>query len=169
MHAAPSITHESIADSSGTGDRNDWPDLIIIVSLFFLWETANNPNDIMIFLFRKTLSLSDLGTGFVGQVVHLGYLILAIPASAVLRYYGYQFPKIFALAVEGLEPLRCLGSSLVIMAIIGGAGVTALTGWVSDRVGISTAILAPAVCFAVVFIVAIACTRSDAGSTKVMS
>ncbi|KQU49779.1 fucose permease [Sphingomonas sp. Leaf339] len=437
MHAAPDIVDENIADPAGIGDRNYRPALVITVSLFFLWGMANNLNDILIAHFRKAFTLSDFGTSFVQQVFYLGYFIFAIPASAVLRRYGYkagivtglslyaagallfypaallsayqlflfalfviaaglafletsanplitelgdpstatrrlnwaqaanplgaisgiligrnfilsgiehderalsamsdaartaflqsevqavavpylviagvvllfavtaaflrfpggvrretgsgarpgsfadvlrrprlvgavvaqffyvgaqvglwsytiryaqgnlgvserggadalfaslilfsvgrfagtalmariapvrllavfaaisaglaiaaatldghaglyalvaasffmsiQFPTIFALGVEGLGPLRRLGSSLIIMAIIGGAGVTALTGWVSDRAGISTAMLVPAVCFAVVFVFAMACTRSDAGSTKAMA
>jgi FHS family L-fucose permease-like MFS transporter len=55
------------------------------------------------------------------------------------------------LGVDGLGPLRKAGSSLIIMAIIGGAALTALIGWVSDRAGITHAMLVPAACFAAVF------------------
>ncbi|KTT70988.1 fucose permease [Sphingomonas endophytica] len=65
-------------------------------------------------------------------------------------FMSIQFPTIFALGVETLGPLRRLGSSLIIMAIIGGAVLTGLIGWVSDRAGISAAMLVPAACFAVV-------------------
>jgi FHS family L-fucose permease-like MFS transporter len=61
-----------------------------------------------------------------------------------------QFPTIFALGVEGLGPLRRAASSLLIMAIIGGAILTAAIGWLSDRAGIATAMLVPAAAFAVI-------------------
>lgn len=69
-------------------------------------------------------------------------------------FMSIQFPTIFALGVEDLGPLRKAGSSLIVMAIIGGAGLTALTGWVSDGVGITRAMLVPAACFVVVFLFA---------------
>ncbi len=65
-------------------------------------------------------------------------------------FMSIQFPTIFALGVEGLGPLRRAGSSLLIMAIIGGAILTAAIGWLSDRAGISTAMLVPAAAFAVI-------------------
>ena len=65
-------------------------------------------------------------------------------------FMSIQFPTIFALGVEGLGPLRKLGSSLIIMAIIGGAVLTGAMGWLSDRTSIATAMLVPALCFAVI-------------------
>lgn len=62
-------------------------------------------------------------------------------------FLSIQFPTIFALGVEGLGPLRRAGASLIIMAIIGGALLTALMGWLSDRTDIATAMLVPAVAF----------------------
>ncbi|KHL25138.1 fucose permease [Croceibacterium mercuriale] len=62
-------------------------------------------------------------------------------------FLSIQFPTIFALGVEGLGPLRRAGASLIIMAIIGGALLTALMGWVSDRADIATAMLVPAAAF----------------------
>ena len=62
-------------------------------------------------------------------------------------FLSIQFPTIFALGVEGLGPLRRAGASLIIMAIIGGAVLTALMGWVSDKAGIATAMLVPAASF----------------------
>ncbi|SUJ06120.1 L-fucose permease [Sphingomonas paucimobilis] len=56
-----------------------------------------------------------------------------------------QFPTIFALGIEGLGPLRRAGASLIVMAIIGGAGLTALMGLVSDMAGITNAMLVPVI------------------------
>ncbi len=65
-------------------------------------------------------------------------------------FMSIQFPTIFALGVEGLGPLRRAGSSLLIMAIIGGALLTAAIGWLSDRAGITAAMLIPAAAFVVI-------------------
>lgn len=62
-------------------------------------------------------------------------------------FLSIQFPTIFALGVEGLGPLRRAGASLIIMAIIGGAALTALMGWASDHSTIATAMLVPAIAF----------------------
>jgi FHS family L-fucose permease-like MFS transporter len=70
-------------------------------------------------------------------------------------FMSIQFPTIFALGVEGLGPLRKWGASLIIMAIIGGAGLTALMGLVSDRTNIATAMLVPAGAFVVILLFAL--------------
>lgn len=69
-------------------------------------------------------------------------------------FMSIQFPTIFALGVEGLGPLRRAGASLLIMAIIGGALLTAAMGWLSDRIGITAAMLVPAAAFAVIVVFA---------------
>ncbi|MEG3082989.1 L-fucose:H+ symporter permease [Sphingomonas sp. PB2P12] len=83
--------------------------------------------------------------GTVGGTVGLYAMV------AASLFMSIQFPTIFALGVDGLGPLRKAGSSLIVMAIIGGAALTALMGWVSDRAGITHAMLVPAACFAAVF------------------
>jgi FHS family L-fucose permease-like MFS transporter len=86
----PSEPAVSLRDPAEPGDRRYLPALIITVSLFFLWGMANNLNDILIAQFRKAFTLSDFGTSFVQQVFYMGYFLFAIPASNVLRRYGYK-------------------------------------------------------------------------------
>ncbi|MFD1789771.1 L-fucose:H+ symporter permease [Sphingomonas floccifaciens] len=83
-------------------------------------------------------------------------LLMLVSASFFL---SIQFPTIFALGVEGLGPLRKAGSSLIIMAIIGGAAVTAAMGFVSDRAGINMAMLVPGLAFLVVLVFAVVAGR----------
>lgn len=77
---------------------------------------------------------------------HSGLLALA----ATSFFMSLMFPTIFALSVKNLGPLAKAGSSLVIMAIIGGAVLTAVMGFVSDITSIHLAVLVPAVCFVVI-------------------
>lgn len=66
-------------------------------------------------------------------------------------FMSVMFPTIFALGLRGLDDrARKLGSSFLVMAIIGGAILTALMGAVSDALGIALAMGVPMLCFAVV-------------------
>jgi len=66
-------------------------------------------------------------------------------------FMSIMFPTIFAASLRGLGPLTKLGSSLIVMAIIGGAVWTAAMGFISDQSGaIRMAMLVPGLCFAVV-------------------
>ncbi|HSC68483.1 MAG TPA: L-fucose:H+ symporter permease [Cellvibrio sp.] len=77
---------------------------------------------------------------------HTGLLALA----ATSFFMSLMFPTIFALSVKNLGPLAKAGSSLVIMAIIGGAVLTAVMGLVSDLTSIHTAVVVPLLCFVVI-------------------
>jgi FHS family L-fucose permease-like MFS transporter len=62
-----------------------------------------------------------------------------------------MYPTIFAVSLEGLGPLTKSASSLLVMSIIGGAVLTPLMGFVSDRTHlIRMALYVPAGCFMVV-------------------
>lgn len=107
-------------------------------------------------LFAGASLVLTLVAGLVGGQVGLYALV------AASLFMSIQFPTIFALGVEGLGPLRKLGSSLIVMAIIGGAALTALMGWVSDAATITHAMLVPAACFAVVILFALRARRAAA-------
>jgi len=77
---------------------------------------------------------------------------LAVGALWMTSFFmSIMFPTIFALGVEDLRDETELGSSFLIMSIIGGAIIPPLTGLLSDRAlgGIQHAMLVPAVCFVV--------------------
>jgi FHS family L-fucose permease-like MFS transporter len=78
----------------------------------------------------------------------------AIGVGALLLssfFMSIMYPTIFVLALRDLGPLTKPGASLIVMAIIGGAVLTAAMGLVSDQTGtIKAAMLVPAVCFVVV-------------------
>ncbi len=81
----------------------------------------------------------------VGGSVGVGALV------ATSFFMSVMYPTIFVLTLRGLGPLTKPGASLVVMAIIGGAVITALMGVASDEAGtIRAAMAVPALCFAVV-------------------
>jgi FHS family L-fucose permease-like MFS transporter len=59
-----------------------------------------------------------------------------------------MFPTIFSLACEGLGPRAAEGSGILCVAIVGGAVVPLLTGYVADAVGLKLALIVPALCYA---------------------
>jgi len=62
-------------------------------------------------------------------------------------FMSIMFPTIFALGVRDLGENTKLGSSLIIMAIVGGALVPPLLGIIADKIGIQESFLLPAFCF----------------------
>jgi FHS family L-fucose permease-like MFS transporter len=81
------------------------PAMILIVMLFFLWGVANNLNDILIPQFRKVFTLNDLQSGLVQFAFYLGYFLLALPASLVMRRFGYKAAVVAGLLLYGLGAL----------------------------------------------------------------
>jgi FHS family L-fucose permease-like MFS transporter len=61
-------------------------------------------------------------------------------------FHSIMFPTIFALSLKHLGPHTKLGSSLLVMSIIGGAFFPLLMGYISDRSNIRYAFLVPFVC-----------------------
>ncbi len=73
-----------------------------------------------------------------------------------------MFPTIFGLAVKGLGEDTKIGGSGLIMAILGGAVLTAVQGIVSDSTGsINISYLVPLVCFAVILYYGAVTSRKD--------
>jgi FHS family L-fucose permease-like MFS transporter len=65
-------------------------------------------------------------------------------------FMSVMFPTIFAVGIRGLGASRKLGSSVLVMAIIGGALLTPLMGAISGYGGINYAMAVPCACFLVV-------------------
>jgi FHS family L-fucose permease-like MFS transporter len=81
------------------------------------------------------LSLSTTGPVAAGAIILIGL------SNSIM------FPTIFALAIEGLGDRTPQASSILCMAIIGGAIVPLLTGFVADIEGLTFALVVPAVCY----------------------
>ena len=80
-----------------------------------------------------------------------------IPVYALLGvdfFMSIMFPTIFSMSIHGLGKKTKEGSSLVIMAIVGGAACTYGFAAVADAINIQIAYLVPAFCFLYIFIYA---------------
>jgi FHS family L-fucose permease-like MFS transporter len=58
-----------------------------------------------------------------------------------------MFPTIFSMALHGLGRHTGQGSGILCMAIVGGAIVPFLQGWLADHVGVQTSFFVPATCY----------------------
>jgi FHS family L-fucose permease-like MFS transporter len=73
-----------------------------------------------------------------------------VPVWAVVAigfFHSIMFPTIFALGIKNLGPLTKRGSSLMVMAILGGAVLPAIMGRISDASNIQTAFIVPLICY----------------------
>lgn len=99
------------------------------------------------------------------SVALCGVAVLLDGAAAVIALglvspcMSIMFPTIFALGIRGLGKNTELGSSLIIMAIIGGAVLPPVMGYLSDLASVQLSVLLPLACFAVVFLFAYSETR----------
>jgi MFS transporter, FHS family, L-fucose permease len=86
------------------------------------------------------------------------FAVGSVPVWAIVLvgfFHSIMFPTIFALSVKNLGPYTKLGSSLLVMAIIGGAIVPALMGLISDASSIQRAFIVPLLCHAYVLYFAV--------------
>jgi FHS family L-fucose permease-like MFS transporter len=62
-------------------------------------------------------------------------------------YNSIMWPSIFALAIAGLGKHTSQGSSLLVMAILGGALVPPLQGLIADSIGVQLSFVVPIFCY----------------------
>jgi FHS family L-fucose permease-like MFS transporter len=94
----------------------------------------------------------------------LASMICALVGSGVVAiggviaagfFHSIMFPTIFALSIKNLNALTKTGSSLLVMAIIGGAVFPPLMGYISDTFNIQRAFAVPLLCYVYIFYFAV--------------
>lgn len=80
--------------------------------------------------------------------VKAGWLSLA---ALLLSFFfmSIMFPTIFALGIHGLGEKSKVASSFIVMAIMGGALMPKLMGWVADHSSMARGFIVPLFSFAV--------------------
>ena len=79
-------------------------------------------------------------------VLHLGWIsVFALFASCF--FMSIMYPTIFALGIRGLGEHTKLGSSLIVMAIVGGAAMPFAMGWLADTYSMRIGFIMPLICF----------------------
>ena len=92
---------------------------------------------------------------FLLSVIFIGGVIGVFSLIGVSAFMSLMFPTIFGMGSEGLDAEETkVGSSGLIMAILGGALITPLQGALIDQVGVNLSYLLPLFCFIVIGIYA---------------
>ena len=95
----------------------------------------------------RLLSIFGLSALACLAIVLLGTVVAPMWALVLLGFFhSIMFPTIFALSLKHLGPHTKLGSSLLVMSIIGGAVFPAMMGYISDVSNIRYAFLVPFCC-----------------------
>jgi MFS transporter, FHS family, L-fucose permease len=83
---------------------------------------------------------------------------------AVGFFNSVMFPIIFTLGIEDLGKLTSQGSSILVMAIVGGAVIPVLQGALADSIGIHHAFILPALCYLYIIYYALKGSQHPHGS-----
>jgi FHS family L-fucose permease-like MFS transporter len=99
----------------------------------------------------RLLSLFAAGALVCLLIVLLGSGSVPVWAIVLVGFFhSIMFPTIFALSLKNLGSYTKLGSSLLVMSIIGGAVIPAVMGKISDATNIQRAFVVPLICHAYV-------------------
>ncbi|MEI7728060.1 MAG: sugar MFS transporter [Verrucomicrobiota bacterium] len=137
---APLVAFFIILASAGTANALPYGIfLAILLVAFFLGEASAHR---MLALFSGViiilLACAMASTGETAKWTVLG----------VGLFCSVMWSNIFSLAIEGLGPLKSQASSLLVMAILGGALLPPLQGAVADKFGIQSSFVVPMLAFA---------------------
>jgi FHS family L-fucose permease-like MFS transporter len=96
----------------------------------------------------RLLALFAAASLICASVAWLAAGLISVWAVVLIGFFhSIMFPTIFALSIKNLGPLTKRGSSLLVMAILGGAFFPAIMGRISDASSIQTAFVVPLLCY----------------------
>jgi len=113
--------------------------LVVLLVAFFLGESS--PHRMLAIFSGVILLLMGAGIITAGETAKWAILCVGLFCSVM-------WSNIFSLAIEGLGPLKSQASSLLVLAILGGALLPPTQGAVADRWGIQFSFVVPIVAFA---------------------
>jgi FHS family L-fucose permease-like MFS transporter len=154
-------------NTPGTAEKVAADNLLITLTLFFAGRFIGT-------LLMSKIRPAALLTTFAAVDVVLCALAALAGGSVGLYalmltsfFMSIQFPTIVTMSLRGLGTQTKSGSSFLVMAIVGGAVVPPIRGLVAVASSINTAMLVPAICFAVVCLFAWASRREAAPGAAV--
>jgi FHS family L-fucose permease-like MFS transporter len=140
----------SVANVTGLSDRSAGNLQTMAFALFALGRLLGS---VVVGTIRPQLAL------LVYALINVAMMLIAwlvggvIGVAAVMGSFFFMsimFPTIFALSIDGIGQQTKLGSSVLVMSIVGGAVMTPIMGLVADRAGMRIGFLIPLACFAFV-------------------
>ena len=131
-----------IAASSGTADALHYGILLVLLLVVF-YLGGRTPSRMLAVFSLAIFTLLILGMISSGELAKWSVLGVGLFCSVM-------WSNIFALAIEGLGALKSQASSLLIMAILGGALLPPIQGAIADTLGIQFSLIVPLIAFAYV-------------------
>jgi len=96
-------TPAKVAGLFRTADgKNHLLTFLLICSLFLLWGCCSGLLDNLNKHFQNTLQLSKFQSGFVQWAFYTGYFLMALPAGAISRRFGYKGGIVVGLGLAAL-------------------------------------------------------------------
>jgi MFS transporter, FHS family, L-fucose permease len=97
---------------------------------------------------RAVLGACSIGAGVLLLATMFGHGSVAVWAVVAIGLFNsVMFPNIFTFGIEGMGALTGKASSLLIMAIVGGAIVPLLQGFLADAMGVQLSFALPLLCY----------------------
>ena len=98
------------------GDGSYWLPFVLITSLFLLWGFAHGLLDVLNKHFQGVFTMSKAESGLVQFSTYIAYFLMALPAGAFMRRYGYRRGiilglSLFAAGAFGFIPAAFLHAS----------------------------------------------------------
>jgi len=82
-------------------------------------------------------------------------MVVVYTLIAIAFFMSIMFPTIFSMGIDGLGHNTKIGSSLIVMSIVGGALLPPVLGFISDATGsIQNGYVVPLICFSVILLFA---------------
>ena len=139
--------------------------VIAVVSVYLLTGSVNFAliilglvtGNCVAFLIGKSMPSRTLSVFSVAVIVLLLLTVFTTGAVAMWSvlaiglFNSILFPTIFTLAIKDLGKFTSQGSSLLVMAIVGGAILTPVTGIIVGAIGYQKAFLFPIICYLYIF------------------
>lgn len=85
----------------------------LIASLFFFWGFAHSILDILNKHYQDALVISKTRSALVQAMVYGGYFIMAIPAGAIIRKWGYKAGVLTGLILYGIGALLFIPGEMI--------------------------------------------------------
>ncbi len=95
-----------------------------------------------------------LASSIVNTGTYAMYSILGIGI-----FNSIMFSNIYTLSIAGLGKYTSQGSSLLVMAILGGAIVPVIQGALADQIGVQTSLILPVVCYLYIVSFGLYCSK----------
>jgi FHS family L-fucose permease-like MFS transporter len=136
----PLLAFAVIAMTSDFSNAKHYGVFLILLPVVFFLGAASPQRMLALF---SIVIIGLLATGMLTAGATAQWTILAVG-----MFCSVMWSNIFSLAIEGLGSLKSQGSSLLVMAVLGGAILPPLQGAVADRFGIQHSFIVPMFAFA---------------------